>query len=73
MPALQQLLQLEFLRRVRLRVQFTVYFYRHRFDVEDEEEDRRENVPFRSAMLSLTEYSLAERIDVFLAKIIQVI
>ena len=79
-PALQRVLQLDFLRLVRLRVQFTLYvtFYRRRFDADDEEEDeeeedRQEHVPFRSAMLSLTEHNLAENIDAFLSKIIPAI
>ena len=77
--AIKHLLQLDFLRRVRLRAQFTLYvtFYRRRLDIEDEEgeeeEERQQHVPFRSVIQSLTVYNLEECIDAFLAKIIPAI
>ena len=46
------------------------YFSALTWRTEEEEEERQESVPFRSAMLSLTMYYLAESIDTFLAKII---
>ena len=76
-PALLRILQLPFLRCVRLRAQFTLYltFYRRRFDEETDTStaETHENAPFRSIMMSLTEHNLEESVETFLAKIIPTI
>ena len=79
-PAIRRVLQLPFLRRVRLRTQFTLYvtFYRRRFDIEeDEDEDIDEEVSetaqFRSNIASLNEFNVEQIANNFLTKVIPVI
>ena len=75
LPAIHRILELPFLRCVRLRAQLTLYitFYRRRFPSDDDEEEHdetNESNPFRSVMVSLTEFNLEEAVNNFLTKII---